>query len=764
MNNTSTIFLIDDDADDQEIFSLAIEKASKQARCVFANDGIEALEKLKMDRNFRPDFIFIDMNMPRMNGQQCLAEIKKLDRLKDVAVFMYSTSADPASILENKRLGASDFIQKPSSITELTRILTDIIQQPLVAVLLFLILFSGVPQKLNGQAELTHVKELKKLSVEELMNIVVTSVSKTPENLSEVASAIQVITGYDIRRSSSGRLPEALRLLPNLQVSQSGSHDWGISARGFNGAPVASSSLADKLLVMIDGRTVYTPLFGGVYWDVQNTMLEDIDRIEVVSGPGGTLWGSNAVNGVVNVITKSAKETQGLYISGAAGNYLKDNISLRYGSQIDSSLFFRVFGQQFNYGETELSDGHGAGDQWELTQGGFRLDYLPRTKNSFMLEGEVYGGIEDDTLKTFVNGQNLIGRWTHTFSEKSNLSIQSYFDRTWRDIRNSPFTDELLTFDIELQHEFQLGNKQHMLYGVTYRNQDDQTSSFDNRITPADKMLQLWSGFLQDKIELVNDRIALTIGSKVLHNDYTGVEFQPSARLAWTPSLTHTLWGALSRAVRIPSRFDVDLTSFSLAKHPEFTSEKVVACELGYRIRPAEKLNFSVAGFFNQYLDLRSINTTGDPVGPFYFGNDLKAKTFGIEISGNALISNWWRLRGGWTYLHKDFYVNAVNVFEGTEQLEGIDPENQIILQSVMDICKNLDIDLVGRFVDKLSESTLTSTPSVPSYFTFNARIAYEYKNFTVSLNGRSLAAPTHIEFGTQKIQRSVFGKITLRL
>ncbi len=763
MHNIPTVFLIDDDTDDQEIFSLAMEKANQQVQCVFADDGIHALEKLKTDTAFRPDFIFIDMNMPRMNGQQCLTEIKKIDRLRDVPVYMYSTSADPESLEENKRLGASDFIVKPSSITELTDILSQILHKHLVAVLMVLFLISAQPLQLLSQNDIAPVRELKKLTVEELMNIVVTSVSKTPENLSEVASAIQVVTGNDLRRSTSVRLAEALRLAPNLQVTQSGSHDWGISARGFNGAPVASSSLADKLLVMIDGRTVYTPLFGGVYWDVQNVLIEDIDRLEVVSGPGGTLWGSNAVNGVVNVITKSADETQGLYLSGAFGSLVKGHIAARYGSQVDSSLFFRIYGQRFDFDNTLLANGDDAHDDWHLTQGGFRMDYYPSDKNTITIQGELYGGVEDDTLSTTVNGQHVLARWTHAYSETSGLVVQSYLERTWREISNNPFTDELTTIDLDLQYSFPLGESNQLLAGIGMRTQDDQTTSFDNRFDPQNRTLNLVSGFIQDQITLVPNRFNLTIGSKFLYNNYTELEVQPSARLAWTPNETHTLWAAVSNAVRTPSRFDVDLSTF-YALAPEFRSEEVIAYEAGYRIRPFNLVSFSLAAFYNQYDDLRSLNTSNDTLAPFYFGNDLKGNTYGFEISGTLVPGDWWRLRGGYTFLEKEFEIKAANVFPGTELLEGIDPRHQFLVQSIMDISKRFQIDVVGRIIGKLPAAAITQTPEIPSYVTFNARLAYVFNKVTFILAGQNLAQPDHIEFGTRRIPRSIYGKIEVRL
>ncbi len=763
MQHNPTVFLIDDDTDDQEIFGLAIEKTNVKADCVYANDGIQALEKLNGDESFLPDYIFIDMNMPRMNGQQCLSEIKKIERLKDVPVFMYSTSADPECISENIQLGAEDFIVKPSSISELTIILKRILQEPLLA-MMFLMLFLGFsPQRLQAQSELPPVNELKKLSMDELINIVVTSVSKTPENLTEVASAIQVITNNDIKRSAATRLPEALRLTPNLQVAQSGSHDWGISARGFNGAPVASSSLADKLLVMIDGRTVYTPLFGGVYWDVQNVMLEDVDRIEVVSGPGGTLWGSNAVNGVVNVITKSAKESQGLYLTGTIGNYIQDLVGIRYGGQIDSSLFYRLYGQRFDYGETQLPDGNDAGDAWSMTQGGFRVDFLPSSKNTFTLQGEVYGGEEDETFPTEINGQNLLSRWTHSFTETSALSVQAYFDRTKREISNNPFTDELTTADLDIQHQITI-KSHHLLYGAGYRVQDDFTTSDDNRFTPAQRTLQQLSAFIQDQIEIVPDRVTVTLGSKFLNNDYTGFEIQPSLRAAWTPDKIHTLWGAVSRAVRTPSRFDVDLTSFQGIDRPDFRSEEVIAYEIGYRMRPFDRVSFSLATFYNQYDDLRSLNTTEGPDPTFYFANDLKANTYGFEISGNILVYEWWRLRGGFTYLIKDFTLKSDNVVDGGELIEGIDPKGQFILHSIIDLTKNFQFDVLARYIDNLPALPITQTPEVDSYITLNARLAYELNKVMFSIAGQNLLEKSNTEFGRLQIPRSVYAKIAIRI
>jgi iron complex outermembrane recepter protein len=758
-----TVFLIDDDTDDQEIFCHAMEKANSQVQCVFANDGIMALDKIRHEEDFCPDFIFIDMNMPRMNGQQCLAEIKKIERMKNVPVYMYSTSVDPESIEENKQLGAADFIVKPSDLNDLITILRNIIQKPVLAVMFLLVSFGAFAQDSNGQDTLKPIRELKKLSVEELMNIVVTSVSKSPENLSEVASAIQVVTGYDIRRSTVTRLPEALRLASNLQVLQSGSHDWGVTARGFNGAPVANSSLANKLLVMIDGRTVYTPLFGGVYWDVQNFLLEDVDRIEVVSGPGGTLWGSNAVNGVVNIISRNASETQGLFASATYGSILRDHFALRYGGQVDSTLFFRLFGQRFDSENSLLADGTDARDSWNRTTGGFRMDYMPNANQSFTLQGDIYAGEEDDTLSTLVNGQNILGRWVMNSSETSRTLIQAYFDRTWRDIRtNSPLTDELLTFDLEGQQQFAVGKNNVFLIGAGYRIQEDHTGP--NRFIPNDRTLTLISGFFQDHIHIIPEKLSITIGSKFLHNNYTGFEIQPSARVAWTPDLIHTIWGAVSRNVRTPSRFEMDLAPLDFSDFPEFVSEKLMAYELGYRMRPLSKVSISLATFYNQYYDLRTFNMTGDSFPAFYFANDMDANSWGFEISGTVLISNWWRIRGGCTFLDKEFIFNSDNIIDGSELLEAIDPKGELLFQSVMDISKSFELDVVTRVISKIPAVPLTNIPEVPSYVNMNVRLGWIYKFITISIAGQNLLYPSRTEFGTRQIQRNIYTNIKIRL
>lgn len=764
MSKNKTVFLIDDDSDDQEIFSFALKRADDNTECIFANDGIEAIEKIKKEESFIPDFIFIDMNMPRMNGSACLAEIRKIERIRKVPVYIYSTASDPVSIEENMKLGAKEFIVKPSNIDELTGILKKIISNKITAIIFLFSLFLAFPSDSHAQVvpdSVPGVGELKKLSVEELMNIVVTSVSRTPEVLSEVPSAIQVITGEDIRRSSSKRLPEALRLASNLQVSQAGSYGWGITARGFNGAPIDGGSLANKLLVMIDGRSVYTPLFGGVFWDVQNTLLEDINRIEVISGPGGSIWGANAVNGIVNVISKRADETQGFYISGSAGNLLQDHIALRYGFEIDSGIYLRIYGQRYDYNSTEFEDGTDANDSWNISQGGFRMDHIRSEKNHFTLQGDIYGGEQKMLTPTNLDGQNILGRWVHTASADAGYSIQLYYDRTYRhSTTGSHSNDEMNTYDFDFDQKFSIGKYHRILWGVGARIQNDILESDDDRIGPEEQTLELFTGFIQDQITIINDKLDLTIGSKFIQEEYSGFDFQPSARLALKIKPQNTIWAAVSRSVRTPTRIDVDYQSRQIDGSENFRSENLVAYEAGYRFRPAQNFNFSIAVFYNDYSDLRTLDSTVS--GSFVFGNNIDATTAGIEISGNLVAYDWWRIRGGYSFINKEFKYTSDKVLPGSEYLDAVDPQHYVIIQSIMDLPHHLQFDITGRYADRLDEDH-PGVINVDSYLTFNARIAWNYKAITIAVAGQNLAEERNHEMGASYIPRSIYGNISLR-
>ena len=394
--------------------------------------------------------------------------------------------------------------------------------------------------------------DLKKLSLDELQAIEVMSVSRRREELSTAASSIQVITADDIRRAGATTLPEALRLASNLQVAQIDSHDWAITARGFNNVT------ANKLLVLIDGRVVYMPLHAGVYWDVQDTVLEDVAQIEVISGPGATLWGSNAVNGVINIITKTARDTQGALVTGSSGSELRGSVGIRYGAQINPDTHFRAYGKYFGRDSSQLPTGPQATDGWRMGQSGFRLDWHRAQVNHVTLQSDIYdGGLEQFGRNDgAVNGGNVLGRWSRTFSKDSDLSLQFYYDQNHRDIPGV-LVEDLRTFDADFQHRFRVAGGHQIVWGLGSRVSDaDQGNSAVVSIMPAHLSRRWFSGFVQDEVALGTDRVRLTLGTKVEHNDYTGVELQPSSRLAWTLSSRQMLWGAVSRAVRTPSQVD----------------------------------------------------------------------------------------------------------------------------------------------------------------------------------------------------------------
>jgi len=615
-------------------------------------------------------------------------------------------------------------------------------------------------------------QELKQMSLEELMNQEVTMVSRRPEKWFTSPSAIQVITGEEIRRSGATTISEALRLASNLQVAQVNTTSWAISARGFNrGTPFGGGTgfdfgIANKLLVWIDGRSVYTPLFGGVLWDVQDTMLEDIDRIEVISGPGGSLWGANAVNGVINIMTKSAKDTQGTLLTVGGGTQLQDFAGFRYGGALATNIFFRVYGKYFDRDSTVFPNGSEATNDWRRGQGGFRMDWLPANGDTITLQADGYlGHTEQPVLSdSMANGQNVLGRWTHPMKDESEISLQMYWDRTDRKIP-ALAAETLNTYDLDFQYRLPLGERHKFVWGGGYRVVADNiaggpTLSFE----PPKRNLQLFSVLLQDEISLVPERLQLTLGTRVEHNDFSRFEIQPTGRLAWTPTEKQTIWGAISRAVRSPSRADRDVVlnvpPVTVLGSSNSDSEKVLAYELGYRIQPMSKLLLSVAGFYNDYDDIHSLEPSATSPTTLVFGSGLKGESWGVEFSGTYQVTDRWRLRGGYTYFKKHLALKpgSHDVTQGLT--EGNDPQNQVVLQSMLDLPYHFEFDWVARYVDTLP------SPKVPSYFAMDVRLAWKpHRNLELAIVGQNLWDEQHAEFGPaqtrQEIPRSVYGKIT---
>src|SRR5216117_799846 len=602
---------------------------------------------------------------------------------------------------------------------------------------------------------------LKKLSIEQLMNLQVTSVSKRPERLSQTASAIQVITQEDIRRSGASSLAEALRLAANLQVAQIDSRQWAISARGFNG------TTANKLLVLIDGRTVYTPLFSGVFWDVQEVPLQDIDRIEVISGPGATLWGANAVNGVINVITKDAKDTQGFLLSGGGGTEQHGFGTVRYGAALGSSVRARIYGRGFDRDATALPSRQGAADDWYLGQGGFRMDWEASSASRVTLQGDLYDVRigQPSAGDIAVSGGNAMARWSHTISEKSSLAGQLYYDRTHRDIPGT-FGEDLDTYDVDLQHSARVGARHDVVWGLGYRLINDRVGNGSVlAFLPGHVARQWFTGFVQDEIALVPNRLHVALGTKIEHNDYTGFEIQPSGRVNWRLSPSGTLWAAVARALRTPSRIDrerfvrVPPATF-LAGGPGFDSEEELAYELGYRHQRGA-LALSVATFYSRYHRLRSVEQA-TPTSPLVIGNGQDGESYGAEVTAQYWLTSRWHVHAGYTELRVHIWPNPGSTDTSRGASESHAPDRQFLLRSSVDLPGHLGLAAAFRAIDDITNQ------QVPAYAELNATLTWQpLSRLDLSLVGQNLLHSRHAEFGTpatrRSFERGVYGTIAWR-
>jgi len=646
-------------------------------------------------------------------------------------------------------------------------------------------LTSSPPDAAGTNSEI--LESYKQMSLEELMNQKVTSVAKEPEPYLEAPAAIEVITGDEIHRSGASSIPEALRLADNLDVAQLSSSQWDISARGFN-----PSGFSDKLLVLMDGRSVYSPLLAGVIWNMQDYLLEDIDRIEIISGPGGTLWGANAVNGVINIVSKSAKDTQGLYVEAGGGNWLEDFAGARYGGTLASNVYYRVYGKYFDYGPEVYADGTSAHDSWNRGQGGFRIDSDASADNLFTLQGDFFGGDNDSTPGGEGNpeaegtqlGGDILGRWTHTFAEDSDMQLQLYYDRTHL---AAPFQaalgvpagslfEDLDTADLDFQDRFPLGNRNKIVWGLGYRFTHDYVQDAPLvAFVPGTLDQNLFSGFLQDEIELM-EKVYLTVGSKLEHNDYTGFEYEPSARIQWNVTDKQMIWGAISRSVRMPSRYDRDLFepspsygTFLGTSNSTFESETVIAYELGYRAQLGKKVSTSLSAFYNDYNNLRSLNYTPTTILPLYWGNNLEGDTYGFELSADYQILGWWRLHGGYDLLKETIHPKPGQTDLDNGLNETADPQQQVFLRSSMDLPCRTELDANARWIDTVHNNNGPTPGTVPSYFELDTRLAWEAtKNIELSIVGQNLLQAQHPEAGfpgstQEQIVRSVYGEITWR-
>ncbi len=666
-----------------------------------------------------------------------------------------------------------------------------------IFLLVFVLMLMGAPPATAGTGSEPFPRDLTSLSLEELMEIdvTVTSVSKKTQKLSEAAAAVFVITQEDIRRSGATTIPEVLRMVPGLQVARIDANKWAISSRGFNGR------FSNKLLVLIDGRSVYTPLFSGVFWDMQDLVLEDVERIEVIRGPGATLWGANAVNGVINIITKKARDTQGGLLVTGAGTEERGFGTLRYGSKAGEDAYWRIYIKYFNRDNSVTSAGEEAADSWDVVRAGFRVDWDGTARDSLTLQGDIFDGESGVTYTaptltppysvtasddTNIGGGNLIFRWRHTFTPSSEFALQLYYDRT--EIKYAVIGENRDTFDIDFQHRFPLGGIHDILWGLGYRfTKDDITNSFYISLDPQSRSDNLYSAFVQDEVRLVENRLYFTAGSKFEYNNYTGFEVQPSARLLWTPDEKQSVWTAVSRAVRTPSRADDDirinqkvlpgppLTIAAVLGDRSFESEDLLAFELGYRIRPVERLSFDIAAFYNIYDNLRTLErgqtfteTTPAPshvVVPSVANNMMDGETYGVEAVVDWLALDWWELQLAYTYLRIKLRLEDISTDTTSTGAEGESPRNQVSLRSSMDIRKDLDLDMHLRYVDDLPGL------GIPGYLALDVRLGWRpVKDLEVSVTGQNLFDNSHPEFVPElinilhtEVERSVYGKITWR-
>jgi iron complex outermembrane receptor protein len=651
-----------------------------------------------------------------------------------------------------------------------------------VLVLVTASMFMALPARADPDTE--SVDQLKSLSIEQLMSVEVTSVSRHPEKLLRSASAIQVITQEDIRRSGATSLAEVLRLADNLEVAQKNSHDWAISARGFN------TALANKLLVMIDGRTVYTPLFSGVFWDIQDYPLQDIDRIEVISGPGGALWGANAVNGVINIITKSAKDTQGAYVEGGGGNQLDGLVDARYGGSISSNTSFRVYGKYVDRADEVMADGAPGSDAWHQGRGGFRMDSDLSNHDALTLQGDYYDGYENEPSgrAATTSGGNLLGRWSRRFSDDSDMSLQSYIDHTHLldpepaltigSLELAPagvLQDDLTTYDLDFQDRFSAGAYDRITWGLGFRRTHDAVVDAPGfGFLPNVLNQNLYSAFLQDEIP-IDPNLSFVLGTKLEHNGYTGWEVQPNVRFQWTFADEKSLWGAVSRAVRTPSRIDTDFyeappPNFLLLKgSPDFESERLIAYELGYRGEVGPRFSSSVSTFYNVYSDLRSTSYTPATVLPFYFANNLEGDTYGLEFSGDYQATPNWSLHAGYTLLREHLIVKPGQADINDALNETADPKHQFSVRSSVNLPWQTQFDVQLHWVDTLRINNGPVPGTVPAYFELNSRLAWQVSSrFELSVNGENLLHPAHPEYGFPgptriEIDRSVYVKFIWR-
>jgi iron complex outermembrane recepter protein len=660
----------------------------------------------------------------------------------------------------------------------------------------FALLLHFLPITPHASASILSVKspaDLTQLSIEDLMAVEFSTLSRKARRLSDTAAAVFVITEEDIRRSGALSIPDALRMVPGLQVARISADKWAISSRGFN------SWFSNKLLVLMDGRTVYNTIYSGVYWHTQDVLMADVARIEVIRGPGASLWGANAVNGIINIVTKAASDTQGGLFMAGAGTEERAFGALRYGGQLGRSAHYSAYIKHAEHDGVVDAAGADAGDDWRLTKAAARIDWDPNGRDDLTFMADYYQGSLHNRFSYIAEsppwhaiyesrdrftGANFLARWQRIFSSTSDMALQGYYNRS--EIAVSPYSEKVDTIDVDLQNRFALGKRQEILWGAGYRAhhgqiEDSPIMTFE----PGTRTDQVFSFFIQDEITIVPQRLTLIIGSKFEENDYTGWETQPNARLLLTPSCNQTLWAAVSRAVRTPSRFDHDVRVRSaVAENPgvyfevlgddDFKSEEVIAYEAGYRFFGISGVALDLAVFYNRYDGLRTWEM-GTPymegfppryVIPLITVNGMSGDAYGCELALDVSLSKNWRIKAAYSYLRMDLSDSATSDFVA-ETTEGASPAHQISIQSIMNLPYGLQWDTWVRYVDRLP----AETQKVPSYWALDVRCGWQpLKNLEFSLVGQNLLDSRHSEFVNEiegvtpaRIERSFYAKLVWR-
>lgn len=638
----------------------------------------------------------------------------------------------------------------------------------------------------ENTGNLDRLKALKEMKV--------TSVSRQPEDPFDAAAAVYVITKEDIRRSGATKLPEILRLAPGLQVAQTGSNWWAVSARGFN------ENISNKLLVLIDGRTIYNTFFSGTWWDSQDTFIDNIKQIEIIRGPGATLWGANAVNGVINIITEEAVNTIGKIASVEYGS--KEKIATaRIGGKLSNDSYYRTYAKYSAWDSHRATDGSGAKDGWDMGQVGFRVDGDKTDHDSFTVQGDAYNSNIDRTAylpiltapyavefedNSNLFGGNLLGRWKHSLAGGSIATLQTYIDHTERNFSVS--REKRTVFDVDFQHAFNLNSRNEITWGLGYRFIDDsEPFRMYFPYDPERRTESLYSTFIQDKIT-IQPNLFLTVGSKLEHNGYTGFELQPSARMAWNPTADQTIWGAVSRSIRSPSRFENDGNQIIGVIPPDgispgspagfvrwvgnrsLVSETLISYELGYRVRPLSELSIDSSLFFNDYSHLRTFDpgipfsTNPDTALPVFINNNGSAHNYGLELSSTWDVNDKWQLAAGYSYLIIQTDVTSGSTDTRLKEDEGRSPEHQFNVRSHFNLTNKIEMDNTLYYVSKLK------SVDIPGYFRFDTRLAWKPRNgIELSLVGQNLLDDSHPEFQaipvlpSTEVPRSYYGKLSLK-